>query len=47
MRCRGRMVIVAPFREMIGEFEATGISISILKVDDNQSLVLVCWEKEW
>lgn len=37
----GVMVIVRPFVEVVGEFEATRVRACILEVDDDELLVLV------
>ena len=46
VRRRLVVVIVAPFREVVCEFEARRVRIGVLEVDDDEALVLVCGEEE-
>jgi hypothetical protein len=42
----GIVVVVRPFREVVGEFEAGEVGARVLKVDDDELLVLVGWLEE-
>jgi len=40
------VVVVAPFGEVVCEFEAWWVCVGVLEVDDDEALVLVCGEEE-
>ena len=40
------MVVVAPFGEVVGEFESAGVGGGVFEVDDDELFVLVCGEEE-
>lgn len=42
----GVVVVVGPLCEVVCELEAAGVGACVLKVDDDELLVLVCWLKE-
>lgn len=46
VRGGGVVVVVAPFGEVVGEFEAGGVAGGVFEVDDNELLVCVGGEEE-
>jgi hypothetical protein len=41
------VIVVTPFREMIGEFKAWEVGTGIFEVNDDKLFVLILWVKEW
>jgi hypothetical protein len=43
----GEVVVVAPFREMISEFETGGIGRGVFEINDHELFVRILGEEEW
>lgn len=37
------VIVVTPFREMVGKFKASEVGVGIFEVDDDKLLVLILW----
>jgi hypothetical protein len=43
----GEMVVVAPFSEMVSEFETGGIGRGVFEINDHELFVRILGEEEW
>jgi hypothetical protein len=43
----GEVVVVAPFSEMVCEFETGGVGRGVFEINDHKLFVRVLGEKEW